>query len=83
MRMTTAPERRVLLLQRAAVIVFGPHGSVHYLHTYDTTLGTTPAAAALAGGDAARLVGQRLRALALSAACRAVGGVGNTRRTFS
>jgi hypothetical protein len=42
MRLPIPAERRVLLLQRAAVIVFGPRGSVHYLHTYDASLGTTP-----------------------------------------
>jgi hypothetical protein len=66
MRLPTASERRVLLLQRAAVAVFGPRGSVIYLHTHDPTLGTTPAAAAWIGGDVARRAGERLRAGALA-----------------
>lgn len=64
MRILTAPERRVLLLQRAAVALFGPRGSVAYLHTFDAALGTTPAAAAWAGGDMARRAGELLRAVA-------------------
>lgn len=61
----SAPERRVLVLQRAAVCLFGPRGSVIYLHTHDPPLGTTPAAAAWAGGAVAGLAGERLRGLAL------------------
>jgi len=66
MPLPTAPERRVLLLQRAAVCIFGPRGSVTYLHTYDAALGTTPAAAAMIGGRLARRAGEQLRAMALS-----------------
>lgn len=65
MRLPTAPERRVLLLHRAAVCLFGPRGSVIYLHTYDPKLGTTPAAAAWIGGEVARQVGEGLRAIAI------------------
>lgn len=61
MRLPTAAERRVLLLQRAAVIVFGPRGSVRYLHTYDASLGNTPAGAAWAGGEVARRAGTLLK----------------------
>lgn len=50
MRLSSAPERRVLLLQRATVSLFGPHGSVTYLHTYDAALDTNPTAAARIGG---------------------------------
>ena len=71
MRIPTAPERRVLLLQRAAVSLFGPRGSVIYLHTPDQALGTTPAAAAWEGGTAARLAGERLRAFALKVSATA------------
>lgn len=38
----------MLLLQRAATLLFGPEGSVTYLHTYDEALGSTPAASAKA-----------------------------------
>lgn len=65
MRIPTAPERRVLLLQRAAALLFGPLGSVRYLHTHNPTLGTTPAAAAWAGGELARQAGEALREIAL------------------
>lgn len=64
-RIPTAPERRVRLLQRAAVCLFGPRGSIVYLHTPDAVLGTTPAAAAWEGGPAARVAGEQLRAFAL------------------
>lgn len=64
MRLPTASEHRVLLLQRAAVALFGPHGSVAYLHTFNPHLGTTPAAAAWIGGSVGRLAGELLRALA-------------------
>jgi len=66
MRLPTPPERRVLLLQRAAVCLFGPAGSVPYLHTHSPDLGTTPAAAAWIGGEVGRVAGKQLRALALS-----------------
>jgi hypothetical protein len=66
MRFLSSPERRVLLLQRAAVIMSGPRDSVTYLHTYDPVLGTTPAAAAWGGGDVARRAAERLRSLALA-----------------
>ncbi|MCZ8012398.1 MAG: hypothetical protein O9319_07395 [Gemmatimonas sp.] len=65
MRLPSPAERRVLLLQRAALIVFGPRGSVRYLHTHDPTLGTTPAAAAWAGGEPARRAGEALREIAI------------------
>jgi hypothetical protein len=65
MRLPTAPERRVLLLLRAAVAVFGPRGSVRYLHTYDASLGTPPAGAAWAGGEPARRAGEALREIAI------------------
>ena len=65
MRLPSAPERRVLLLQRAAVCMFGPRGSVAYLHTFDAALGTTPAAAAWIGGELARRAGERLRSIAI------------------
>ena len=65
MRLPSAQARRVLLLQRAAVIVFVLSCSVRYLHTFDTRLGITPAAAAWAGGEHARRAGEGLRALAL------------------
>ena len=65
MRLPTAAERRVLLLQRAAVLLFGPEGSVAYLHTVDPDLGTTPAGAAWIGGELARQVGEALRRRAL------------------
>lgn len=64
MRLPSAAERRVLLLQRAAVLLFGPEGSAAYLHTFDPALGTTPAGAAWKGGLLARRVGEALRALA-------------------
>ncbi len=65
MRLPSAPEARVHLLQRAAVIVFGPRGSVGYLHTYDASLGTTPAGAAWTGGEPARRAGEALREIAI------------------
>ncbi len=65
MRFPTAPERRVLSLQRAAALLFGPRGSVRYLHTHDPVLGTTPAAAAWAGGEPARQAGEALREIAV------------------
>jgi hypothetical protein len=61
MRWPTPPERRVLLLQKAAVCLFGPSGSITYLHTHDPALGTTPAAAAWIGGEVARRAGEALR----------------------
>jgi hypothetical protein len=70
MRLPTPPERRVLLLQRAAVYLFGPHGSVTYLHTYNPALGTTPAAAAWIGGEGARRAGEMLKAAAESSCAR-------------
>jgi hypothetical protein len=51
MRLPAPPERRVLLLQRAAVALYGPEQSVAYLHTFCPALGTTPAAAAWLGGN--------------------------------
>lgn len=66
MRLSTAPERRVLLLQRAAVALLGPRGSVIYLHTHEPALDTTPAAAAWIGGELARRVGQQLHNAALN-----------------
>jgi hypothetical protein len=68
MPLSTAPERRVLLLQRAAVAVFGPRGSIVYLHTFDASLGTTPAGAAWIGGEAARRAGEALHELAIRVA---------------
>ena len=68
MRLPTPPERRVLLLQRAAVALLGPAASVPYLHTHAPDLGTTPAAAAWIGGPLARLAGEQLRALVLAQA---------------
>jgi hypothetical protein len=65
MRLPTHSERRVLLLQRAAVIMFGPCGSVTYLHTYDPALGTTPAAAAWIGGELGRRAGLLLYSAAV------------------
>jgi hypothetical protein len=66
MRLSTAQERRVLLLQRAAAILFGPHGASTYLHTYHPALGTPPAAAAWAGGEVGRRAEEALRAFAVS-----------------
>jgi hypothetical protein len=54
MRLATDSERRVLLLQRAAVAIWGAERSVAFLHTYTPDLGTTPAAAAWIGGDLGR-----------------------------
>lgn len=65
MRLLTAHERRVLLLQRAATLLFGPHGAAAYLHTFDPALGTTPAGAAWVGGHVARAAGEALRAIAV------------------
>lgn len=61
MGLPTPAERRVLYLQRAALILFGPSGSIRYLHTYQASLGAPPAAAAWAGGEPARRVGESLR----------------------
>jgi hypothetical protein len=50
------------MLQRAAVILFGPCDSVRYLHSHDPALGTTPAAAAWIGGEVALRAGAQLLA---------------------
>ncbi|WP_434478231.1 hypothetical protein [Gemmatimonas sp.] len=44
--MPIAPELRVLILQRAAVPLFGLAGSGAFLHAHLPAHGTTPAAAA-------------------------------------
>ncbi len=66
MRLPSASECSVLLLQRAAVALFGARDSVIYLHTDEPTLGATPAAAAWVGGEVARQGGERLRTVALN-----------------
>lgn len=43
MRLPTPAERCVLLLQRAAIGVFGPRGPVAHLHTGDADPATTAA----------------------------------------
>lgn len=57
MRLATDSERRELLLQRAAVALWGAERSVAFLHTYIPDLGATPAAAAWIGGVLARRAG--------------------------
>jgi hypothetical protein len=60
-RIANAAERRVLLLEHAPVRLFGPRGSMAYLHTFDAASGTTPAAAAWNGGEVARRADEALR----------------------
>jgi hypothetical protein len=42
MRLPTAKERRVRLLQRDVVLIFGPEAAADYLRRHLPALGTTP-----------------------------------------
>lgn len=66
MRIATPSERRILLLVRAAALIPGPREGSTLLHSYEASLGTTPAAGALFGGPAACRAGLLLRAMLLS-----------------